>query len=514
MKTTYLAGVDIGTTGAKAVIFDLAGSPLASAYNEYPCSYPRPNWVEQDAELVVEATMRSVRQAVAKSGVAPREIASIAVSAQRCCGIFLDSAGRMLRPMISWQDNRTPFEVKEIARRIDAAEFYGRTGLPSSTTWLLTKMMWVRRNEPAVWEKTRRIVQMHDYFVKALGAPDYYVDLHDAGLFGCYNTVTSSWDAEVLDAFSIPHAILPLPVASGTVIGTVSAEAEEASGLRQGTPIAAGAGDQAAAALGAGIVHPGLLSISMGTAGAVVAFLEKPFRDPHQRMMVTGHAIPGRWIMEGYQAAAAGVYRWFRDELGGTETSAAAGAGRDAFDLINEEAAAVPPGSKGLVFLPYFASAATPRYNTDARGVLAGLTFAHTRGCLARAFMEGITLDMMDMIQGMKKAGVSFQTVRILGGPTRSELWNQIQADVYGTPVETLKVPDAAVLGAAVLGGAGAGVFTSITQGAEQMVKVDRSYAPDPESHRLYGDLYRTYCTVYEALDRSGSFAAISAAQR
>jgi xylulokinase len=177
-------------------------------------------------------------------------------------------------------------------------------------------------------------------------------------------------------------------------------------------------------------------------------------------------------------------------------------------------AAAVPAGSKGLIFLPYFASAATPRYNPDARGVLAGLTFAHDRGCLARAFMEGITLDMMDMIQGIRNAGVGFHTVRILGGPTRSELWNQIQSDVYGLPVQTLKVPDAAVLGAAILGGVGAGVFPSIEEGAQRMVHVDKGYAPNPRDSAVYAGLYKTYCRLYEALEGSGSFAAIAAAQR
>jgi xylulokinase len=231
-------------------------------------------------------------------------------------------------------------------------------------------------------------------------------------------------------------------------------------------------------------------------------------------MMVTNHSIKGRWLLEGYQAAAAGVYRWFRDEMGALEKAYATSTGKDPFELINEEAAAVPAGAKGLVFLPYFASAATPRYNSDARGVLAGLTFAHSRGCLARAFMEGITLDMRDMIEGIKKAGVTVKTVHILGGPTRSELWNQIQADVYGTPVQTLKVPDATVLGAAILGGVGAGVFSSIEEGARQMVHVDKSYTPDPQNVSVYAELYRTYCRVYEALDTSGSFVAISAAQR
>jgi xylulokinase len=416
--------------------------------------------------------------------------------------------------MISWQDNRTLVEMKEVAAKIDEKEFYRKTGLPNSTTWLISKMLWVRRNEPDVWEKTRRVVQMHDYFLKALGAPDYFVDLHDAALFGCFDTDGCSWDAAILEALSLPREMLPVPVASGTVLGSVSAEAAKRCGLMQGTPIAAGAGDQSAGTLGAGIVSAGQLSISMGTAGAVIAFLEKPYRDPHGRMMVTHHPVKGRWLLEGYQAAAAGVYRWFRDEIGALEKEAAGRSGKDPFDLINEMAAAVPAGSKGLIFLPYFASAATPRYNPDARGVLAGLTFAHDRGCLARAFMEGITLDMMDMIQGIRNAGVGFHTVRILGGPTRSELWNQIQSDVYGLPVQTLKVPDAAVLGAAILGGVGAGVFPSIEEGAQRMVHVDKGYAPNPRDSAVYAGLYKTYCRLYEALEGSGSFAAIAAAQR
>jgi len=513
MKTNYLAGIDIGTTGAKAIVFDTAGAPVASAYNEYPCAYPRPNWVEQDADLLVAATMRSMREAVVKAGVPPADIASVSISAQRCCGIFLDAQGRMLRPMISWQDNRTPVEVREIASRVDEKAYYQRTGFPNSTTWLLSKMMWVRRNEPAVWDKTRRVVQMHDYFLKALGAGDYHVDLNDAGFFGCFDTVGFTWADELLRTFDIPREILPIPTPSGTLVGAVSVEAAERSGLRPGTPIAAGAGDQSAGSLGAGIVRPGRLSISMGTAGAVNAFCAEPFRDPHGRMMVTNHTIKGRWLLEGYQAAAAGVYRWFRDELGLPEKAAAEQSGRDAYDLINEMAAAVPAGSRGLVFLPYFASAATPRYNSSARGVLAGLTFAHDRGCLARAFMEGITLDMMDMIQAMRRAGVEVQSVRILGGPTRSELWNQIQADIYATSVQTLKVPDATVLGAAILGGAGAGIFKSIEEGADRMVRVGRTYEPQKQNLTVYAGLYATYCRMYEALEKSGTFEAIAASQ-
>jgi xylulokinase len=508
-----LAGIDIGTTGAKAIVFDFEGNPLGTSYNEYGCTYPRPNWVEQDAVLVVEATMRSAREAIAKSRMRPGDILSVSVSAQRCCGIFLDGEEKMLRPMISWQDNRTPAEVEEIGRTVDPGRYYEKTGFPNSTTWLLSKMMWVRKNEPEVWSRTKRVVQMHDYFLRALGVEDYYVDLNDAGFFGLFDTIRFRWDGELLRLFGIDPGVLPIPAASGTVVGRVSRAGSENSGFAEGTPIAVGAGDQCAGSLGAGVVKRGLVSISMGTAGAVTAFLPDPFRDPKGKTMITNHSIKGKWLMEGYQAAAAGVYRWFRDEIAALEKADAGAAGKDPYELIEEIARQAPAGSRGLLLLPYFASAATPRYNSSARGVLVGLTFAHDRGCLARAFMEGITLDMFDMIQAAMKAGVSVEAIRLLGGPTRSRLWNQIQADVYGMPVQTLKITDATVLGAAILGGVGAGVFQSIEEGSNRLVQVETTYEPDPEATKRYAELYDAYCRVYDALDSSGSFKAIAALQ-
>lgn len=513
MTAKYLAGLDLGTTGAKAMLFDLEGRVRGSAYRDYPCRYPRPNWVEQDADLVVDSAMQAMGEAVARSGAPAADIATVSISAQRCCGIFLDEAGRQLRPMISWQDNRTPAEVAEIAARIDPAEYYRRTGFPNGTTWLLSKLLWVRKNEPEVWARLHRVVQMHDYFLHALGVEDYLVDHNDAGFFGVFDSTAGAWDADLLARFDLPPARLPSPVASGTPAGVVSRAGAARSGLPAGTPIAVGAGDQCAGALGAGVVRPGDLSISLGTAGAVVAFLDRPFRDPAGRMFVTSHAQTGRWLLEGYQAAAASVYRWFRDEIGALEKKEAAHGGDDAFERLNELAAGVPAGSKGLLVLPYFASAATPRYNPDARGALLGLTFAHDRACLARAFMEGITLDMKDMIEAMRAAGADVRHVRALGGPTKSALWNQIQADTYGTPVQTLQVTDATVLGAAILGAVAAGEFASITEAADRLVRVDRTFEPDAAATRVYAGLYEDFCRAYEALAGQGVFRALAGRQ-
>lgn len=514
---TYLAGVDIGTSGAKAMIFDRDGLPLASASREYPCTYPRPGWVEQDPELLVRSVMDALNQAVAESGpehgVRPEEIASFSVSAQRCCGIFLDEQGRLLRPMISWQDNRTPAEVEEIAAAMDPAEYYRRTGYPNSTTWLLSKLMWVRKHEPETWARTRRVVQMHDYFLRALGVDEYYVDHNDAGFFGFFDSTAGSWDSEILRLFEIPGEILPVPAASGTQVGEVSAEAAEACGLAAGTPVSIGAGDQSAGAVGAGIVRKGLVSVSMGTAGAVTAYLDSPFRDPAGKTMVTAHPIDGSWLLEGYQAAAASVYRWYRDQLGGLEQQEAQASGRDFFELMNDRVAEVPAGANGLLVFPYFAAAATPRYNPSARGMVLGLTFNHDRYALARAFMEGITLDMMDMLNSMVSSGVTVSEARLLGGPTRSRVWNQIQADVYGVPVTTLKVTDATVLGAAILGGVGAGVFPSIKSAAEAMVRLDERYEPRAGEAALYRELYDAYCRAYDGLDRTGVFSSLAEIQ-
>lgn len=511
--STYLAGVDIGTSGAKAMVFDLVGNPLAVGFREYPCSYPRPGWVEQDADLVVNLALDAIAQAVDASSIPPAQIASISMSAQRCCGIFLDASHRQVRPMISWQDNRSTAEVQEIARTMEHGEYYRRTGFPNSTTWLLSKIMWVRKNQPEVWKNTHRVVQMHDYFVRALGAEDYFVDFNDAGFFGFFDSKEGCWDEEILRLFDIRRSLLPVPRHSGTPVAGISSDAARRTGLVPGTPVSVGAGDQSAGAVGAGIVRKGFISVSMGTAGAVTAFLDSPFRDPAGKTMVTSHPMADCWLLEGYQAAAASVYRWFKEQIGGIESLEAQNNGEDFYTLMNKKIADVPAGSRGLIVLPYFAAAATPRYNPSARGTIVGLTFSHDRFTLARAFVEGITLDMKDMVSSMVRSGVSVTEARILGGPTKSRVWNQIQADVYGVPVTTLRVTDATVLGAAILGGVGAGVFPSVVAGADAMVRLSERFEPIPTNAEVYRGLYGVYSSTYDTLAQGGVFESLAGMQ-
>jgi xylulokinase len=510
---TYLAGIDLGTTGAKAIIFDQEGQAQSSAYREYTCNYPKPSWAEQDPNLLVTETMEAVKQAVLQSGVQPEAIASVSLSAQRCCGIFLDENEVPLRPMISWQDNRTPVEVEEIKEMIGAETFYKKSGLPNATTWLVSKILWIRKNEPETWNKTRRIVQMHDYFLRALGVEDYYVDYNDAGFFGLFNTDEGLWDTEILNLFNISKEILPIPEKSGTLVGSVSAPASQRCGLATGTPVCVGAGDQSAGAVGAGIVRKGMVSISLGTGGAVTAFLDAPFRDPAGKAMVTSHPIRGNWLLEGYQAAAASVYRWYRDEFGATELLEAERTDKDFYELMNTKISEVPAGSNGLLVMPYFSGAATPRYNPAARGMVLGLTFAHDRFAVARAFMEGISLDMRDMLNSIKRSGVEVNEARILGGPTKSAVWNQIQADIYGIPVSNLRTTDATVLGAAILGGVGVGIFASVEEGADKLVRLKHTYEPVLDNTALYDELYDLYCRTYEQLENNEIFSSLASIQ-
>ncbi|MBN1298146.1 MAG: xylulose kinase [Actinobacteria bacterium] len=510
MKSKYLAGIDIGTTGAKAALFDLEGNCLASAYREYPCSYPRPNWIEQDPESLVAYAMEASKEAIYKSGVKNTDIAALAISSQRSCTIFIDKNGKPLRPMISWQDSRCYAELEEIRSKISDMDYYKITGFPNNTAWLLPKILWIRKNEPGIWEKTYKLVQLHDFTVNAFGADGYFNDISDAGFSGLWDTNELKWSPELMNIFDVDEKILPIPTPSAKLIGSISKEAAKKSGFLEGMPIVTGAGDQNSAAVGAGLVENGCISISMGTAGNANAYTDMPFRDAAGKIMVVNHAIYGKWQLEGHQAGAAGVYRWFRDEIGLHEKYIAEQNNSDAYKLLDELVIKTPAGSRGLVFMPFLASAAAPRWNPDAKGVLSGLTFAHDRGCLARAFLEGITLEMKDILKSLLASGIKPEKVILQGGSSKSGIWNQIQSDMYNLPVRTLRYTDAAVMGAAIMSGVGSGIFTDIKEAAKIMVKADQEYAPVQENVKIYDDLYDIYCRIYSSFEDNKIFEAIS----
>ena len=510
----HLLGIDVGTTGTKAMIFTLTGEAVGTGYEEYICDYPRPNWVEQDAALLAAVTRRVVRQAVIESGVPADSIVSLAVSAQRDCVLFIDSEDKPLK-MISWLDNRADKQVEKIVNEMGADEFYRISGMPLSTAWILPKVMWVQDNEKDLWEKTVKVVQLHDFILNSLGADDYYNDEPDASFWGYFETDKIEWRTDVAEKFGISADKFPVVKKPGTMVGKISEEAAYDTGLSTDTILCIGAGDQNCAAIGAGVIRPGMASVSIGTGGLAIAFLNRPFRDPKGKGIISINAVHGNWQIEGLQNGSAGVMRWFRDQLALYDKEEAERLGEDAYDRIDRLIEESKPGADGLVFLPYLASANTPRYDPDARGTLIGLTFIHTRGDIARAVMEGITLDQKDILTSINKAGIDVERIRIMGGATKSDFWNQLQANCYGVPVETLKITDAAVLGAAICAGVGAGLYPDIPAATDALVRVDRTYEPIPEMVDFYNESYLLYTKTYESLSGKDSvFEMISDRQR
>ncbi len=505
----YLAGIDVGTTGARCAIFDMEGNFIASKYREYSATYPKPGWVEQDLDEMVAMTMEACKATIAASGVDPKEIASIGFSTQRSVTVPVNEDGGKVRPMIGWQDARTGNEVSDMQKLIDGERYYSISGMPMGTTWNITKMLWMRKNEPELYKKTYKFVQNQDAVLKAFGADDFYTDICDMAFYGVWNVAELQWDKELCDLFEVRPEMMGKPTPAGTQVATVNKNVAEKTGFAVGTAICVGAGDQNCGVVGMGSVKSGIVTVTLGTAGLAILSLDK--RIPgFGGMMITNHAVPGMWEMEGLSNAAASSYRWFRDVIGTQEVAWAKEMDKDAYEFLNEEAAKSVPGSKGLLYLPYLGTAATPRWNANARSAFIGMSFAHGRPEMVRSVLEGVTLEVRDMMDGWLKAGVEIKSLRLGGGATKSPLWNHIQADVYGRPVQTLKVGESTVLGAAILGGVGAGVFASIPEAVDNMVEVTGTVEPDLKNHAIYEEMYEAYTKAYDGLTNSGTFDKIA----
>jgi xylulokinase len=508
----YLAGVDVGTTGARCALFDLKGNLLVSEYREYASTYPKPGWVEQDLDDLVARTMEACKATIAKSGVDPKEIASVGFSTQRSVTVPVFKDGGKVRPMLSWQDARTGAEVADMLKVIDGGKYYDISGMPPGTTWIITKVLWMRKNEPELYKKTFKFVQNQDAVLKAFGADDYFTDVSDMAFYGVWDVGKVEWSQELCNLFGVSPEMFGKPAPAGTPVGKITPSIAEKTGFAVGMPICVGAGDQNCGVVGMGSISSGMATVTLGTAGLAILSLDK--RIPgFGGMMITNHAVPGMWEMEGLSNAAASSYRWFRDVIGTHEKEMGKQSGKEAYEYLNELAGQAPVGSKGLLYLPYLGTAATPRWNANARSAFIGMSFAHGRPEMVRSVLEGVALEVRDMMDGWLKAGVDIKVLRLGGGATKSPLWNQIQADVYGRPVEILKVGESTVLGAALLGGVGAGVFSSIPEGVSEMVEVTGQVDPIMANHNVYEEMYQAYVKAYEGLSSSGTFDKLAQIQ-
>lgn len=516
MAGKYVIGIDAGTTGCRTVIFDLQGNEVGTAYRENPLQFPQAGWVELDPQSLIDNCYASTREALRTSNVDPKDIASISFTYMRPVLILRDKDGNFVRDIQMWQDMRAasmfPWMTEKLAAKgLTPDDLYDITGYPYSTVWMSGKMFWIKENEPEIWSQVATMHNAHGLIAAAYGA-DWVEDSEDLGWWQLNNADEFTWNEDLCDAFGIDMALLPKHVPTGTVIGAVTAEVAQATGLAEGTPLVAGLGDHQCAAVGMGNISEGMASLVLGTAGVLVAQSLQPVRDPNRKAHVIGSALH-KWEIEGHASAAASSFKWIRQTFGQLEEATCHLTGHDVNDLLTAQAEHSQPGSQGLVYIPWLAGAAMPFYDTDARGAFIGMTFGHTKSDILRAGMEGVCYEMRTMLEGIREAGIPKpEFIRISGGAARSKLWNQISADVYGTPVETVKTPEATALGAAIIGAVGVGLFKDLKEATDAMVQVTGRYEPIPENVAIYDNMYDIFLKSYEAM--SGEvFPAIARAQ-
>jgi xylulokinase len=503
----YFLGIDVSTTGAKALIIDEQGVVTASHTTEYPLSTPKPLWSEQDPHDWWNGTCESITAALSKANLAGEAIGAVGLTGQMHGLVMLDKADRVLRPAILWNDQRTGPQCEEITAKVGGLDrllaLTGNQVLPGFTA---PKIVWVRQNEPDVYEKTTHVLLPKDY-VRFLLTGEYATEVSDASGMSLLNVEKRAWSQDMLSALEIPAAWLPVCTESDQVSGRISESAAKATGLKIGTPVVGGGGDQAAQAVGSGIVTPGVISVTSGTSGVVFAHSDHYAAEPQGRLHAFCHAVPGKWHYMGVMLSAGGSFRWLRDAIGDVEKSAAQLIGVDPYELLTQEAALAPVGSEGLLFLPYLTGERTPHPDPQARGAFVGLTLRHSKAHLVRSVLEGVSFGLRDSLELIKGLGVPITQVRASGGGARSALWRQIQADVFGTELVLVNVTEGAAFGAALLAAVGAGAYRSVEEAVKATVKVTDRTAPIAANAQAYEKLYPAYRGLYPAL--KGTFHSL-----
>ncbi len=487
---TYLLGLDVSTTATKALLIDEAGAVAAVAASEYSFETPRPLWSEQDPALWWEGTVQSIRALLAESGVNPGDIAGLGLTGQMHGLVLLDEAGQVLRPSILWNDQRTAVECDEIRARVGRERLIQITGNDALTGFTAPKLLWVRRHEPAVYARARHVLLPKDYARLRLTGV-YAMDKADGAGTLLVDLRRRDWSDEVLAALELPRAWLPPLFEGPQITGHLTAEAAAATGLPAGLPVVAGGGDQSAQGVGVGAVKGGIVALTLGTSGVVFAGSAEPVVEPEGRLHAFCHAVPGRWHMMGVMLSAAGSLRWHRDTF----------APGQAYDALLAPAAAVPPGSEGLLFLPYLSGERTPHPDPLARGAFVGLTLRHGLPHLTRAVLEGVAFGLADSFRLMQAAGLApVEQVRVSGGGARSPLWRQILADVLGVELATVNTTEGAAYGAALLAGVGAGLWPNVDAACGATIRVTGQVQPQAEAVAAYAALYPHYRALYPAL--------------
>jgi xylulokinase len=482
----YVLGIDIGTGGTRALIIDKSGKVVSSATEEHePFASPQIGWAEQKPDDWWRATGIAVRKAMGNAGLGGDAIVCVGFSGQMHGAVMLDDADAVVR---------TEKQCLDFTAKVGAERLIQLTCNPALPNFTLTKFLWVRENEPKNWRRVKSVMLPKDY-VRFRLTGDRAIDMADASGTLLLDVTNRRWSKEILQAAEMDESLLPKLYESPDVCGQVSAAGAAATGLKAGTPVVAGAGDQAAGATGMGIVTPGAVSATIGTSGVVFAATDRPALDAKGRLHTFCHAVPGRWHVMGVTQAAGQSLRWFRDRFG-----SGADDGRDPYERLTAEASKVPVGSDGLLWAPYLMGERTPHLDPYARAALVGLTASHTRGHVVRAILEGVAFSLRDSFTLFSEMQVPVTRIRLGGGGARSPLWRQIQADVYGHEVEMVEAEEGAAYGAAILAGVGAKMWGSVDAACNDIVRVATKVAPRSPAVSELNSSYAAYRRMYPAL--------------
>ncbi len=500
----YLLGLDVGTSGAKAVLIADDGRVVATATEEYPLHTPQPLWSEQDPADWWRGSRESLRRVVAESGVAAEEIAGLGLTGQMHGAVFLDDADQVIRPALLWNDQRTGPQCDAITERVGQQRLIEIAGNPALTGFQAPKVLWLREHEPEHYARLRRLLLPKDY-IRLMLTGESATDASDAAGTLLLDLRARDWSDELLGALDIPRAWLPRVYEGPDVTGTLRREVADELGLPADLPIIAGGGDNAAAAIGTGIIRDGVISASIGTSGVLFAHSDAIRLDPQGRLHTFCHAVPGAYHLMAVTLSAGGAFQWLRNALRAGLDAGGQGSG-DAtshaltYDYLVSRAEGTPPGAEGLVFLPYLSGERTPHRDPLARGAFVGLTLRHGLGHMARAVMEGVVFSLRDGLTIMQELGLDVGEARAIGGGARSPLWRQMQADIFKQPIVRMRAEEGPAFGAALLAGVGAGVYRDVATAVTAAVATTDTVAPNPATAGIYDELYDVYHGLYQAL--------------
>ncbi len=501
-------GIDIGTSGTKTLAMQEDGYILGTSTVEYPLSSPRPGWSEQNPEDWWRASCVGVREVMTRHKLKPRDVKGIGLSGQMHGSVFLDKVGAVIRPALLWNDQRTAEECQQIEERAGGrAALIRLVANPALTGFTAPKILWLRNHEPRHYERVAQILLPKD-FIRFRLTGEFATEVSDASGTLLLDVKARAWSTALLTKLDIDPTLLPAVYESEEISGQLSATGAEALGLPAGVPVVGGGGDQAASAVGNGIVRKGIISATMGTSGVMFAHSDAVQIDPGGRVHTFCHAVRGKWHVMGCVLSAGGSLQWYRNQLGQSEVAAAGPMGVDPYELIMTQASQAPAGSEGLFFLPYLTGERTPHADPHARGAWIGLSLRHNKSHMARSVIEGATYAMRDCLEIIKEMKIPVREIRLSGGGARSTFWRQLQADVYGHKVVTINASEGPAYGVALLAAAGTGAYKNVVEACQATIEVVSTTSPSLSDKRVYDAGFPIYQGLYRSL--KGDFRRIA----